>query len=161
MIATSGLITTDQQAGGKNKNNQITFCDYTLTAEYDDKVLRLSTPVDICECVDHTPKFRIEKALWDTGSTSSCISERLARKMGLRPIDKGVGITAGGQIEIPYYLVDVHITDEIVFRNVKAAGFPLENHEEDFLIGMDIISQGDFSIRNINNKTVFIFKATV
>ena len=160
MVETSGLITTVQQMSG-TENNQITFCDYTLTAEYDNTVLRIATPVDICECTDRAIKFRIEKALWDTGSTSSCISERLARKMGLRPIDKGIGITAVGQIEIPYYLLDVHITDDIIFRNVKAAGFPMENHKEDFLIGMDIISRGEFNIKNINNKTVFTFKAVM
>ena len=68
-------------------------------------------------------------------------------------MDTGVGISSIGQQDILYYIVYVCLSDDIVFKNMKIAGFPLENHNVDFIIGMDIISKGALTIRNNNGKT--------
>ena len=77
----------------------------------------------------------------------------MARKLGLHPVDTGVGVSATGQQDITYYIVDICLSPEMVFRNVKIAGFPLENNNVDFIIGMDIISKGNLIVTNKEGKT--------
>jgi hypothetical protein len=149
----------------KNKNentdalNFRTYCNHLLTVEYSELMQRLTTSIDVCECADNMPLFRIDNALWDTGSLTSAISFEMARKFGLKPIDDGVCVTASGQIAVSYYLLDIHISDDMVFKNIKVAGVSLKNNGVDFLIGMDVISQGKFSINNSQGKTIFAFEA--
>ena len=81
----------------------------------------------------------------------------MARKLGLRPVDTGVGISTTGKQDITYYIVDIVLTPEMVFKNVKIAGFPLQNHDVDFVIGMDIISKGTLLVKNNSGKTVVTF----
>lgn len=138
-------------------DGNIIFLDHLFTMEYQELIQRIMSDVDICACVDGAPKHRT-KAIWDTGALTSCISNKLARKMGLQVVDIGVGVTATGQAEIQYYFVDVHISDSMIIRNVKVAGFPLEKHDADFLIGMDIIKHGNFSICNSDGKTKITFE---
>lgn len=125
--------------------------------EYQKLAQRLTTLIDISACVEDAPLIRV-KTLWDTGARTSCISDKMARKMGLQPIDNGVGVTPAGQIDIYYYFVDVHISKNMVIHNVKVAGFPLERHDADFLIGMDIILKGNLSVRNSEGKTTITFE---
>lgn len=137
--------------------SQIVFLDHSFTMEYQKLMQRLTTSIDVSQCMENAPVFRVE-AIWDTGSMTSGISNKMARKIGLQPIDNGVGVTPAGQIEILYYYVDVCISQGIVMENVKIAGFPLENHDADFLIGMDIISKGNLSIINAKGKTIITFE---
>ena len=46
----------------------------------------------------------------------------------------------------------------MVCRHVRVAGFPLKNHDVDFLIGMDIITQGTLNISTVDGKTKLTFK---
>ncbi|SHK31292.1 retropepsin-like aspartic protease [Hespellia stercorisuis] len=157
-----GLIETDGQAADKKclEKRQLKYDKNLVSAEYDKCIQRIVTAVDICMCTDDAQIYRIERSLWDTGSSTSCISEKLARKLGLLPIDTGVGVTPTGQLDISYYLLDIYLSNKVVFHNMKVAGFPLERHDVDFLIGMDIISKGDFNIRNSDGRTVFTFNTT-
>ena len=81
-------------------------------------------------------------AIWDTGATNTVISEKLAQKLNLTPIGKANVSTAGGIIEVNKYVL----------------GLKLPNNLQDFLIGMDIINLGDFSVTNLNGKTTFSFR---
>ena len=69
----------------------------------------------------------------------------------------GIGISTTGKQDITYYIVDIVLTPEMVFKNVKIAGFPLQNHDVDFVIGMDIISKGTLLVKNNSGKTVVTF----
>lgn len=160
MYTNIGFITTDNKPvkTGLDGSMQIVYNDHTLAMEYGEIINRLYTSADISECTPESPRFRVDKALWDTGSMTSCISVRLAKKLGLKPIDTGVGVTAAGQVDIVYYLLDIHLGDDMVCRHVRVAEFPLERHDVDFLIGMDIITQGTLNISNTDGKTKLTFK---
>lgn len=127
-----------------------------LRLELDKTVRRIITPICVGKCADGEPMHRV-KAVWDTGSQISCISDRMARKLGLSTVDTGIGITATGKVNINYYEVDVEVSSQIAFPRVKVAGFLLENHDADFLIGMDIISKGNFCIMHEDEKMIFEF----
>lgn len=154
MYVMPGLFTPTEKRDDCSVDGQMIYMDHAFTMEYEEIVQRLTTQIWIGE--EGGSRFPV-KAIWDTGATTSCISEKIAQKAGFRPVDSGVGVSAAAQLEIAYYMLNVHLSDDIIMRNIKTAGFPLLNHDADFLIGMDIISKGNLTIRNEGEKTVFNF----
>ena len=61
-----------------------------------------------------------------------------------------------GQNTSTYY-VDLIVPGEMIFKTLEVTEGELE--DVDVLIGMDVISQGDFSISNGNNETVVAFRS--
>ena len=151
-----GLFST-QKEELPTRCGQMSFLDHVVTNEYSEPVSRLTTSVDLGECTASAPRFRAA-AIWDTGTSSSCISERFAREHDLHPVDTGVGYSASEPMPISWYVLDVYLSADIVIRGLRVAAFPLEKHNIDFLIGMDIISRGDLSVRNVHGKTVVSFE---
>lgn len=54
------------------------------------------------------------------------------------------------------YLVHLGLPTGHIVRNVQAAFTPSRDY--DFVIGMDVITQGDFAITNKDNQTVFSYQ---
>ena len=55
------------------------------------------------------------------------------------------------------YNVDLIVPGEMIFKTLEVTEGELEY--VDVLIGMDVISQGDFCISNGNNETVVAFRS--
>lgn len=98
------------------------------------------------------------KALWDTGATHSCISDRLARKLGLVAVDYAHVATASGIEHVPTYFTHLYLSRELIFRNWELMQFQYCDDDSDIINGMDIITQGDFSISNLDGRTVCSFR---
>lgn len=97
------------------------------------------------------------RALWDTGASRSCISREVVDSLGLKPIGKSRISTANGYIMAESYLVNVGLPNSVLVPNIHVSCSDLGLHT-DMLIGMDIIRLGDFSITNVNHRTVFSFR---
>lgn len=155
-----GLVDISNQ--NETSNDEIrgfqSFCDRTMTVEYDNVVNRLITEIDVCPCNNRKQIFRVKNAVWDTGAVISAISNEYIEKMQLSPIDNGTVITSTGKSDCCYYLIDVYLTSEDCIKTVKVMGLPFRNHDADFIIGMDIISKGNLIIKNENGKTKIDFK---
>ena len=86
------------------------------------------------------------KAIWDTGATHSCISNKVVETLELSstaPVEGGI-TTASGRVPAHKYAIDLIIHGfEIAHGVVEVIG---ANLSCDMLIGMDIISMGDFAI---------------
>ncbi len=84
-------------------------------------------------------------AIWDTGATHSCITQRVVEELGLRPI--GVTEVRGvhGVHKAETYLINILLPNTVVVTDVIATKFDL-GHEGDVLIGMDVIGLGDFAV---------------
>ena len=97
-------------------------------------------------------------ALWDTGSTESLISEKIVKM--IEPIlkNKSKYVTKDTVIESETYAVSLSLSEEITFRDVLMKKADLSDKNVDIIIGMDIISRGDFEIRNYNNLVEFAFR---
>lgn len=95
-------------------------------------------------------------AIWDTGATNTVISEKLAQELKLMPIGRTNVSTAGGIIEANKYIVGLKLPNNLQIQNVMVTAGNLNG--TDFLIGMDIITLGDFSVTNLNGKTTFSFR---
>lgn len=103
------------------------------------------------------PKVLSYKALWDTGATKSSISQRVVDDLGLIPVGRGINHTAAGPVSTKMYLINILLRSGVGFPSLMVTSSDLGNL--DVLIGMDVISKGDFSITNVNGKTTFSFRA--
>ena len=133
----------------------------SFTLAVDRKVGVLKTPVGIYTTKEFNKGFKPLKrhyiALWDTGSTMTVISDELASKLNLEPVGEMVAETAGGRYKANKYILSLHLPNRLNIENVMIASGKL-GPGIDILIGMDIITLGDFAITNYNNKTVFSFR---
>lgn len=94
-------------------------------------------------------------ALWDTGATVSAISSNVVSKLGLFPVDKAENYTAAGLQIVDLYYIDIALPNKVIVSNLRVTECILPDF--DVLIGMDIITAGDFAIANAKGMTRFSF----
>jgi Aspartyl protease len=92
-------------------------------------------------------------AIWDTGATHSCISHAVVKALklpasGKRPVK---GVNSSGVAST--YFVDLLLPSSVTVAQVEVAAVDVGC---DILIGMDVISLGDFTICN-HGVTEFSF----
>lgn len=97
-------------------------------------------------------------ALWDTGATGTCISKELVQKLKLQPIGMQQIQTPSGTAIVNQYKMHIVLNNEVVIQDVSVIDSEIGNQNIDVLIGMDIITLGDFGISNYENKTQFSFR---
>lgn len=100
---------------------------------------------------------KLWQGVWDTGATGSCITQRVVDDLKLIPIGKTQISTANGLKMVNTYLVDIGLPNNVIIPNIVVSCADLGN-DLDLLIGMDIISLGDFAITNVNGRTTFSFR---
>ncbi len=121
---------------------------------------QVSEAWDLSSSDPHSP-FSSFHALWDTGATSSMISQSVVDKCGLVPIgftdvQHAQGTTKG----VPVYIVNIGLPNRVEIPGVRVVLglLPVKPQKIDVLIGMDIITQGDFAVTSPNGKTQFSFR---
>jgi predicted aspartyl protease len=96
-------------------------------------------------------------AVWDTGATTTVVSKQLAKHLQLRHYGTASMVDVNSNVlDCETYLVDVRFADGTVLSKMLVATFDF--NDCDMIIGMDIISQGEFNLSNVNGRTVFTFK---
>jgi predicted aspartyl protease len=99
------------------------------------------------------------RALIDTGASGSCISKRFADNFQLKAFSMGKVHTAKGEDVRPRYYVDIYLPNGLMKRNMDVIEFSDNPGSSfDFIIGMNIIKDGDMSITNANSQMVFSFR---
>ena len=96
-------------------------------------------------------------ALWDTGAQSSTISTQLAENLKLPTISERIMTGAGGQYRAKEYLAGLMLPNRLAINAISLFGF-CGSDRFDLLIGMDIISQGDFLVSSSGGTTYFSFQ---
>ena len=106
---------------------------------------------------DKEHSFKEFRALWDTGATNSVITQKVVDLLNLIPTGKA-HVLAVHNIEIvDTYIIDIVLPNKVYFPNVTVSFGKLLGSDIDIIIGMDIISAGDFALSNANNKTTFSY----
>lgn len=95
--------------------------------------------------------------IWDTGASGSVITQAVVTQLGLQPITMSVVHHAGGMALSPVYLVDFHLPMGVVAGGLHVTQGNLVPGV-DVLIGMDVITMGDFVITNKGGKTKMSFR---
>lgn len=139
----------------------------SFTRHFDVRAREIITEVHICPPMmppDTPNEVNIDEcdttsfnAIWDTGATGTVITNRVVKKCDLKPIRRTKVYTVSGEEETLVYLITIFLPNNIVVFGVSATLGKI-NEKCDVLIGMDIITHGDFAITNKGGKTVFTFR---
>jgi predicted aspartyl protease len=97
-------------------------------------------------------------AIWDTGATSTAITQNVVDKLGLLPTGMTNVHTANGTALQNTYIVDVRLPNQVQVKDVTVTAAAAFSSGCDALIGMDIIGLGDFSVTNYNGETCMSFR---
>lgn len=96
------------------------------------------------------------RAIWDTGATGSVISKNIVEKLELRPVSICKVATPAGVYDAYCYYINLTLPNNVTIPNLLVMEAAYSNC--DILIGMDVISQGDFSVTSCNGQTTFSFR---
>lgn len=121
----------------------------------------LKTICGVCPAFDPLkggkhPEIIQFSALWDTGASGTVISKAVVAKLDLKPIGKSKVFHANGDSIVNVYAINIFLPNQVAFKFIKVTEGVLSGF--DLLIGMDIITTGDFSITNLGGKTTFSFR---
>jgi predicted aspartyl protease len=101
---------------------------------------------------------RLRRAVFDTGAMATCISPDVVSELGLTHMGVTDMTSASGHTETRrVYLVNIQIPI-MAFRVLGVPAVEAQPGGCDVLIGMDLITLGDFSITNVGHKTTFSFR---
>ena len=128
----------------------VMFIDNSKTKE---EVIKNTTSLQI----DNNNRFT---ALWDTGAGCSCVKPSVLEKLKLEKKDiityrEVTGVNSQAQ-QKPVYRINLILPNNVIFPQWNFVESDIAT-KADILIGMDIISQGNFIIDNSNNTTKFSF----
>ena len=95
-------------------------------------------------------------ALWDTGATMSAITPEIQNKLKVKPVDKKTIAGIHSTQEVDVVLITIELPNRVIKKTIKVAVCNMASNSG-MLIGMDIISLGDFALSNGNEQTLFSF----
>lgn len=123
---------------------------------YNREIITLSDAAKPVKDMSQT-KFVKYKALWDTGATNCVVTPRVVRELGLIPAGISQNRHAGGISDVSIYYIDLRLPNNIVIKGVRVSECADQAGRFDIIIGMDIISLGDFSITSQGNRRMVSF----
>lgn len=140
-----------------NYQNRITI--HSLTRSFKDRVNVIYSPIQITNVFDRS-KVIDSQGLWDTGATNSCITKEHAEQLGLPIISKVTVSGVSGVHEANVYIVNLTLNNKSISVDIQVTECAALSADKKvgMLIGMDVISMGDFTISNHNNKTTMTFR---
>lgn len=97
------------------------------------------------------------KAVWDTGATGTSISKVLAQQLRLDNIGEIEIEGVTGSAICNKYLVSLYLPNGVVIPEIEVSDCE-GNIGCDVLIGMDVITYGDFAMNNFRGNTTFTFR---
>lgn len=133
---------------------------HSFTASANGLLLVLTTPCHVCGIFDPaTPQPpRTEfTAIWDTGATASVITQSVVDACELKPVGMRLVHGVHGEETSETFLVNMLLPHGLAYSPVEVTLGKLPA-PSNLLIGMDIISTGDFAVTNKDQKTVFSFR---
>ena len=137
---------------------------HALTNIYPGIANRLITKARVAEAFDLAgdptsfPTSLETDALWDTGATHSVITPKVVTALNLKATGTTFAQHGGGRTQQDTYMVNLMLPNGVAFAGVIMAEMDKVVDDFGIIIGMDIISNGDFSITNFGGKTCFSFR---
>lgn len=128
--------------------------DVSIGAAFDPNAADWKTGVGL-------PVLHPVKAIWDTGATNTAISSRVVKALALKATGMAKVHEASHTIDAETYLVCLQLPSNRGFPAVRVTGSPTNDFgdDADVLIGMDVISRGDFAVTNFGGQTVMSFRS--
>jgi len=134
-----------------------------LTSAADGILREIITDCDVSlPCPENVSPLQVTKvhtkALWDTGATNCCITKTLADAMGLKPMGLTKVSYGNQEADSNVYFINLHLPNAVNLRNVTVTECYSKDDAFGIIIGMEIITIGDFAITNVAGKTTFSYR---
>ncbi len=129
-----------------------------LLSVFTEKYAKIQKKIITSAVIDTNGMSLPVRVQWDTGATGTCISKEVVSKLQLVPIGKINVHTPSGIGIMNQYIVNLILNNEVMFGNWVVMDSEIGNQGIDVLIGMDIISNGDFALSNYEGRTQFSFR---
>jgi|GEM_PF-3182310 len=134
-----------------------------FSKSYDKPVKKLIATANILPlssmetCLRNTPTE--VKILWDTGASLTFIKPKIRDQLKLCMFKTDASATiagVGGLFKADFTIISIQLNDyfTIEYCPVYVLDFPIDS---DMIIGMDILSMGDFLVSSADKKTTFSF----
>ncbi|MDR0731675.1 MAG: hypothetical protein LBF63_08400 [Treponema sp.] len=117
---------------------------------------RIITPVYLYGVSTLTSKDTVTNALWDTGAAISAITPRIQQELELVQIGTKYIRGVTGTRKVPVVLLTLELPNDLLKQNIEVAICNFSN-DVGMIIGMNIITLGDFVLLHGNNHTDFSF----
>jgi len=104
------------------------------------------------------PQMLETTALWDTGATNSVVTSATAKDLGLVAVGRTQVFTAAGCSEQNTYLVNVILPSKVLVPGVLVSECSQDAGDFGLIVGMDIMTRGDLSTTNVDDKTCMTFR---
>lgn len=130
---------------------------HAFTIKHNGTVRRIVTELVIFPAFDITQETSehegyVTSALWDTGASISLITPQVVAGLGISPVGLiQIGHVAGSG-KHSTYMVNLGLPNKVIVGGVMVAEGSLSDGIE-AIIGMDVISAGDFAITNVGGQT--------
>jgi len=138
----------------QQENNQV----HALTYAGSGITHSIATPVEITNVA--TGQIGLTNGLWDTGATGSAITKSMASALGLVSFGKRKVRGVHGVKETDVYYVNITLNNKNI--TLKAQVTECDELSSDnsvgLLIGMNIITMGDFAVTNYQGNTTMSFR---
>jgi predicted aspartyl protease len=129
---------------------------HTITTKFNGLSPVLYTEVSIT-LPGETNKFKV-KAIWDTGASGTVITQKVIENLGLLPTGTmRVSTASETNISTDSFLIDLYLKDDLNITGMKVIRGTISD-QFNCLIGMDIISLGDFSVTNYLGQTCMSYR---
>lgn len=115
------------------------------------------TPLEISPVKESNNKFATQ-GIWDTGASGSVITQEVVDYLKLQPTGVArVNTASESDVLTSVYDIEIHFSNNLII-NIPRATLGKISQGIGCLIGMDVITLGDFSITNMNSKTCMSFR---
>ena len=96
------------------------------------------------------------RMLWDTGATNTCITHKIVGRLGIAPFTRAQFHNADGDSWNNLYITTLLLPNQVLINNLVTC--EIDDHAEyDVLVGMDVISKGDFCISGVGESRTVSF----
>lgn len=97
-------------------------------------------------------------AQWDTGASNTCIAMEVAQALRLPVTGMAMMKTPSGMREMPTFVVDLLLPNNVTVTNLVVMGSEIGGQGIGVLVGMDVITLGDFAASFKDGLTRFSFR---
>ena len=128
----------------------------TLSYYFQNTESRIITPVQLYSYPFNSMLSLSTTAMWDTGAVMSAITPETRDKLKSKMINRIKIAAIHTTQEVDVTLITIELPNRVLKQTIKVAVCNLACNAG-MIIGMDIISLGDFALSNANNQTLFSF----